>query len=216
MTILSCRDVHQEGPNSTSIGGYPSYFPTQLIPSQALAPSSTSTLSQTQAQEPVSLSSSETDGMHGDSFLAGSPPSVISNGLKEWVSNFLSEQLQCKAPTTQNTMSSSMATACTSTRDTSRVQVIQLTDPLEEYTLSILSSFHQFHSQKNYSPSSSTMTFQLLSQSPGMADQLPAPSNATTSPVPLILNQSSTSYHLTAPTTINPVPPSHNQNDIPD
>ncbi len=99
MTILSCHDVHQEEPNSTSIGGYPSYFPTQLVPSLDLVPSLTLMPSQTQAQELVSLLSSETDGVHGNSFLAGSPPSTISNGPKEWVLNFLSEQSQCKVCT---------------------------------------------------------------------------------------------------------------------
>ncbi len=105
---------------------------------------------------------------------------------------------------------------CISTPDTSQVQVTQLTDPLEEYTLNVLSSFHQFHSQKNYSPSLLTTMFQLLSQSPGMANQLLSPSNAISRPIPLILNQSLTGYHLTAPTTINPILPLWNQNDIPD
>ncbi len=63
-----------------------------------------------------------------------------------------------------STMSSHNST-CKSTHDTSRVPLTQPMDPLEEYTLPGLSSFHQSLSQKNYSLSSSSSIFQLHPQS---------------------------------------------------
>ncbi len=99
MTVLSCHNTHHEEPNVTSTSGYSNYFPTQLVPSQALALSSTSVPSQMQAQALVLLLSSETGGVHGNSYQDGNPANKTSNGLKEWVSSFLSEQSQCKVCT---------------------------------------------------------------------------------------------------------------------
>ncbi|PBK97133.1 hypothetical protein ARMGADRAFT_1027987 [Armillaria gallica] len=106
MTVLSCHDMHHEELNATSTGGYPDYFPTQLVPSQAPVLSSTLTPSQMQVQAPVLLLSLETGGVHGDSYQDGSPMNATSNGLKEWVSSFLSEQSQCKIQASKGTHSS--------------------------------------------------------------------------------------------------------------
>ncbi|SJL06821.1 uncharacterized protein ARMOST_10163 [Armillaria ostoyae] len=108
----------------------------------------------------------------------------------------------------------SHSSTCMSTHDTSQVQLIQPMDPLEEYILPGLSSFHRSLSQKNYSHSSLSSTFRLLPQSSNTEQQL-SPSETTPSSIPLTLNQSSTGYHLSIPTTIDPVR-AHRSNDIPD